>query len=176
MSSRTIEQQRIYHRTEAYRAYQRQYRAEQRVWAKEHKRCAACLKQDAYTLNGRYYCAECAANNRRGKNKGIPFEKVQNETDSGKPKIKRSERQQYGLCYTCGLPVADVEQVNGVKGERVKCCEKCLERNRKNVAKAREARKAQGPRKPFWTTKNAVESYQRILDMHNQEKRPESVK
>lgn len=173
MANRTIEQQHIYHRTEAYREYQRKYKQEQRAWAKEKRRCASCLKQDAYTLNGRYYCAECAAKNRRGKNKGVPFERVQNETKSGMPKIKRSERPSYGLCYFCGSPLADAEVANTVHGEKVRCCERCLERQRKNAERMCRANKARGPRKPLWPTPNAVESYNRLLDMHNREQCPE---
>lgn len=179
MSVRTIEKQHEYHRTEAYRAYQRRYKAEQRAFAKAHHRCAQCLRQDAYTLNGRYYCADCAAKNRRGENKGIPFvaalETGHRKAEPAEPKIKRSERHQYGLCYTCGAPTADAEQANGVKGEKTKLCERCLERNRRNARRMQEANKARGPRPPFWPTKNAVESYKKILDMRNQEKRPESA-
>lgn len=49
---------------DAQRAYIREYMRETRAFYHSHGRCAECGKADAYTIGGRYRCAECAEKRR----------------------------------------------------------------------------------------------------------------
>ena len=82
------------------------------------KRCVRCHKQDAYTLNGRSYCFECAEQSRRySKEK---YQKVKEKQVDWKKKL-REERLSKGLCYICGRPQDKAGR---------KCCELCAAKDR----------------------------------------------
>lgn len=81
--------------------------ARMREWhrmQKEHHICKACGKQDAYTLNGRTYCAECAAKlaaykrKWRAEHPGINAERMA---------VRRRKWKDEGRCNYCGKVLQD---------------------------------------------------------------------
>lgn len=88
--------------------------------------CTNCKKQDAYTLNGRWVCAECAEK-RAGyeRNKRIG-------TDYGhriweKVKVQQWERREQGVCFRCGRKLDN---------KRYKTCWRCRARDHKQKVKS----------------------------------------
>lgn len=112
-------------------AYHRGYMREYRQWRKAHKCCADCGKQDAYTLNGRYRCFECAEKRRKTPIEYIPEEK------QTVPSIPRHERGKYGMCYLCGDPLDGGE--TAWRGTPRKLCGKCYAKVCATNWKGREA-------------------------------------
>ena len=73
--------------------------AEWRKRLKEAHLCRDCKKQDAYTLGGRTYCAECAEKLAAKKREYREGHKAQAKEQQQKSKAKRIER---GVCIYCG--------------------------------------------------------------------------
>lgn len=110
--------------------YQRKLRKERAAWGV----CTECGKTDAFTMNGRKLCSECADKNTE--RHGYPGREGKRESI---PKIPRWERPSYGMCYFCGAPLAERSKNNG---ERVRVCERCWQRARRNVDIALAAKRA----------------------------------
>lgn len=72
-----------------------------RSYYKSIQRCVRCHKKDAYTMNGRSYCAECAEKERDRSKKRYEHDK---ERRSKRAKELKEERMSNGLCYRCGRP------------------------------------------------------------------------
>lgn len=69
------------------------------------QRCCLCHKQDAYTLNGRHYCADCTE--RRRQHSKRYWERHRDEINERRRKRsaeKYHERKEAGLCVYCGKP------------------------------------------------------------------------
>lgn len=66
-------------------------------------RCVKCTKQDAFTINGRHYCAECVdkANERSRRWRQNPAN-MQKVRDAQNKRV--AERRAAGLCIQCGKP------------------------------------------------------------------------
>jgi len=76
--------------------YHREYMRDLRAWWKSTGKCTSCGKQDAYTLGGRSWCAECAEHRRisqQGRDLTRQYARV---------KAQRDERRAAGLCTQCG--------------------------------------------------------------------------
>lgn len=107
-----------YKNAEDRRAYHRQYMREQRQWLHAHHLCAECGQEDAYTMAGRYRCAECAE--KRRKTYLDPVPKPPKEA-----KLPKSEWIAYGLCRKCGKrPIA--EKTLNWTGRQTVLCESCF--------------------------------------------------
>ena len=77
---------------DARRAYIREYMRETRAFYHSRGRCAECGKEDAYTIGGRYYCAECSEKRRAwGRQKD-------HAKENARARDLRSERRTSGLC------------------------------------------------------------------------------
>lgn len=102
----------------SFREQQRLEKIETYAWLRERKLCVRCKTQDAFTLAGRCYCAECAEiDAQRPRNKQARAERK---------KQKDAERKEKGLCIQCGKPL----DRDGVY------CRRCVFRiNRKRVLK-----------------------------------------
>ena len=101
-------------------------------WRKRKKAahiCRDCGKQDAYTLGGRTYCAECAE---KGAAKKRAWREANREIDSARHKAFREKKAQSGLCIYCG-------QRRTEAGRRT--CKLCISKNQK---KRREKQIAEG--------------------------------
>ena len=107
---------------------------EWRRMLKEHHICRSCKRQDAYTLNGRTYCAECAG-------KGAEKQRNWREKHPGAnaAAVKRSfeKRVAEGRCKYCGDPLPD---------DGYKSCPTCRARMRKLNAEYRAAKGVNQPR------------------------------
>lgn len=83
--------------------------------------CTECKKQDAYTLGGRWHCADCAEKrNKRQK-------ELHDGTDYWHNRWELRKAQQFkwreqGLCFRCGHYLED---------KRYKTCSKCRAKTRK---------------------------------------------
>lgn len=93
--------------------------------------CRDCGKQDAYTLGGRTYCAECAERHSAAKRKWRQ-EEVNRESDSEAQKRIRAMRANAGLCVYCGKRKIDAGR---------KVCEIC---SSKQSRKRHDRRIAEG--------------------------------
>lgn len=110
-----------YKNAEDRRAYQRQYMRERRQWLHAHHLCADCKKEDAYTMVGHWYCAECAEKKRKSYRDPIPPAPKESE-------IPKSEWVAYGLCQKCGKhPIANKEVA--FTGRQTVLCESCFEKS-----------------------------------------------
>lgn len=83
--------------------------------------CVDCKGQDAYTLNGRWVCAECA------EKRAAYMRNWRAGTDYGhrlweKRKVQEWERREQGVCYKCGRKLDD---------KRYKTCWRCRAQDRK---------------------------------------------
>lgn len=101
-------------------------RTANKAYYRSRKRCTLCGKQDAYTLNDRSLCAECAEKRR------ILAANYRNEHPE-RIKAYRAEyekgRRAAGLCHACGKPTE-----NGRSR-----CPRCREKeNRRRREKVRE--------------------------------------
>lgn len=92
---------------------------------KERNRCVRCHKQDAYTLNGRSRCAECAEKDSERHRRNYTTENNNKKCQKFRKKCKEN-----GLCTTCGRPA--------VQG-KVRCTE-CLLKCRKATAAYRASK------------------------------------
>lgn len=116
------------------RAYGRAYMKELRHWRKVHHFCGACGNQDAFTLNGRYYCAECAE-----KKRGYPLDYVKPEKPWKEPSF-RKEGFRDGRCWICGEPVKEGE--SKWSGKPLRVCEKHYEQMCNIAERGRQSYKA----------------------------------
>lgn len=71
---------------------------------KGRNRCVWCHKQDAFTLNGRTYCADCIEKAHSYRKK---WEAKNSVEISLKKKNLRAERADAGLCTKCGIKLPD---------------------------------------------------------------------
>ena len=101
-----------YKNIEDKRAYHRQYMKETRQWLKEHHFCTECKRQDAFTLAGRRYCADCSE---KEKARERTPEARQRYCDTAKK--RRQERADQGLCANCGRELP--------KNSKFKSCAVC---------------------------------------------------
>ena len=96
-------------------------------YLKSRHRCTKCGKQDAFTLNGRAYCAEC-------NEKCRDIKKAWRQTHQEQLAISRKARdlrmKESGRCVTCG-------KKNDTPG-RVRCS-RCLAKYRKQHLERRKA-------------------------------------
>ena len=87
--------------------------AKKRVqWYLEHHFCTRCLCQDAYTLSGRYLCADCTEKQKQYKKR---YGESHKEELSNYQKQKREKYISMGLCVVCGKP-------NDTKNKRCSVC------------------------------------------------------
>lgn len=86
---------------------------------KDRNRCVQCRKQDAFTLNGRSFCAECVSKYGEYRKK---YEESHAEELSQRRKAQREYRAANGLCTKCGRPLED---------SWYKTCPKCRARSAK---------------------------------------------
>jgi hypothetical protein len=93
------------------------------------QRCIRCGKKDAYTMNGRAYCAECAE--KRRENQKIYYNRHKREYIA-KNKAKVDARREAGICVRCGKKPAAPGHVT---------CARCL---RKLLDNDRASRRKQG--------------------------------
>ncbi|MCD7724903.1 MAG: hypothetical protein LUI12_05035 [Clostridiales bacterium] len=92
--------------------------------------CRGCRKQKV--VEGHIYCAACLAKKReRGR-----IERAKKRNDG----LARSERPNYGLCYTCGKPLDREGRV----------CQKCAERATNNLPTDR------GGKNKYWRSQNQL--------------------
>lgn len=93
-------------------------------YLKNHQRCVACGKQDAFTLNGYIRCADCSD---KHKEKNKIYNKQNREEISIKKKelyqLNKQYRIENHLCVTCGKELEI--------GSQYKTCERCRYINRK---------------------------------------------
>ena len=70
-------------------------------WLHAMQRCARCGGKDAFTLNGRWLCADCNEKNNKEQNE-------RRAKDGGKSaayaKAKRDKHRELGLCIQCSRP------------------------------------------------------------------------
>lgn len=78
---------------------------ETRAYCKAHHYCVKCHGQDAYTLIGRSYCAECAEHHRTYSRKHYAARGGAKER--AHDRAMRIERLQAGMCTVCGIPLAE---------------------------------------------------------------------
>ena len=140
---------------------------ERREYLKARNRCTCCTKQDAYTLIGKFLCAECSEKRR---------ESTRLYAERHKDRIKQrdrslyAKREQQGKCVNCGRKmdregrktcsicakkqkkVNDRKVINKNRGHNGLCwtcnkvphepgeklCKACHEKMAKAIAKARE--------------------------------------
>ena len=100
-------------------------------WFHAHHFCISCKKKDAFTLAGRWRCAECAAEwNRRAKERRAedPERAAQ---ENAKSNQARKDRVASGLCRTCGTPIQP--------GDNHKLCPSCRAKERERQRRKRVA-------------------------------------
>lgn len=91
-------------------------------------RCSECGTKDAYTMNGRWLCADCAEKYREYNRK---YYERNAETVANRSKALRNYRREHHLCTRCGKPLADDYPYN--------TCEVCRANdNRKRCKRRRE--------------------------------------
>lgn len=127
-------------------------------WLHSQGVCANCLKVDAYTMNGRWLCAECAE---------INAEKQRERRDKNGDKVNEAQRERHkrlladGKCRDCGKPA-----YNGTSFCYVHLC-----RHRRYGQKYRERNRAYREEgRCLWCENNAVEGY-KFCEEHLQRKR-----
>lgn len=104
------------------------YYKEHYATQKSMQRCVQCGKQDAYTLNGHPYCADCSEYRREYYKKRSKKPEVMAHAKEYQ-NARRKEFKDKGLCPICGRKSTPPYV----------CCKKCRAKYR---AKAREAKKA----------------------------------
>ena len=91
--------------------------AEYRRWLHSKGLCCDCKQRDAYTMNGRWRCAECGEKFTARQLELRDTGRRDKENESARKRT--AARKEAGLCVQCGKPAK-----NG------KCrCERCLKRN-----------------------------------------------
>ena len=101
-------------------------RNEYRALRKKYHMCTICGNKDAFTLNGRALCSECAE-------KKAEYERERRKNDEFRTKINAYQRdyikrkKSAGLCVTCGKPVSNGHIT----------CERCLSKERQRAEKTR---------------------------------------
>ena len=110
---------------------QRQKWAKQRIDAlKAMKRCVCCGKQDAYTLVGRWRCAECSEKNAQY---AFKWQREHPEETKTRQKNYYEKRKANRICVLCGNPLPPERKAVSCKRCSVKYAEyKRQERLRKN--------------------------------------------
>lgn len=100
------------------------------AYYRDRHRCVMCHGQDAYTLSGRAYCAECTERNhaygkkyRSGPNGAKQREKM---------KLRTAERRKHHLCTYCGAALPE--------GSPFVRCDKCRAMSRNAKQKQTERR------------------------------------
>lgn len=110
---------------------------EQALWRNQlhaHSLCASCKKQDAYTLAGRWLCAECTEKvNAQYKERYLD----NRESINARRRAKIAERKAAGICINCGNRPAAPGKTR---------CEICLAKWRKYTAKCRAMQGVNIPR------------------------------
>jgi len=99
---------------------------------KKRKRCVLCHQKDAFTMNGRTYCAECT--DRLAKYRRKAYEKGGAAINAAR-KEERARRRENGLCSGCGKPLET--------GSQYTLCGKCRAycRQLKNKQRERQGEK-----------------------------------
>lgn len=103
---------------------QREYSRECRALNKKYKLCGICGKTDAFTMVGRYYCADC--NERRNESYRRRYVAVDTAEHAKQRKKQHDDRLAAGLCTICGGERLDKKYVT---------CERCRARKRRNYEK-----------------------------------------
>lgn len=104
------------------------YRRETRAFMHGLERCTECGAKDAYTLNGRWLCADCEEKH-LDYNRNYYGRKAANIAD--RRKALRSYRREHHLCTACGKPLDDAYPY--------KICEVCRAAYRRKGDKRRRA-------------------------------------
>lgn len=79
---------------------------ERNRWLHEHKLCVSCKQQDAFTLNGRWRCAECSEKlNQRHREIMAQDPEKRYQTQ----KAYREDHKARGLCVQCTRPAVSGE-------------------------------------------------------------------
>ena len=79
-----------------------------REYRRNRHRCLNCGERDAYTLNGRVQCAECAQNERIRRREKYP---MHNERDNRKRRELYAQRKAEGICTRCGKRLAGTQNL-----------------------------------------------------------------
>lgn len=69
-------------------------------YLKSQHRCVRCRTQDAYTLSGRAFCAECAE--KRSVRQRLKYREDSGASEKQRQRKIRIEREQNGMCTRCG--------------------------------------------------------------------------
>ena len=88
--------------------------------------CVRCGREDAYTMNGRSYCAECAERAARNQLRRKEDPAVRSEINE-RYKLMRERRKLSGLCPRCGKP----------NSEDFVLCARCRAKSRKAKERSR---------------------------------------
>ena len=88
-------------------------------WRHEHHLCVRCKGQDAFTLAGRYLCADCTEKKRTYRSEYYAKNRKALITDAIQ---RKQERNREGLCSKCGAPLDRDGRwcANCCKSERVR--------------------------------------------------------
>lgn len=105
---------------------------------KEHHICRQCGQQDAYTLGGRTYCAECCAVNNERKRKWRAEHPGANAETVRK---NRGKRKADGVCVKCGRPKSDSNHV---------LCSECMAKQHRYRVAARTCNWPRGANGICW--------------------------
>lgn len=102
------------------------YRRESRDFFRGMERCTECGAKDAFTLNGRWRCAECAE---KANEYNRDYYKRNADGILGNRKALRSYRRENHLCTACGKTLAEAYPYS--------TCEVCRAVNRRKGNKSR---------------------------------------
>ena len=115
-----------YHTPEEARAGEKECRKSTKAYMIATQRCLRCHQQDAYTLNGRHYCADCAERLNEASHR---WKERNREKVNANARAKTAQRRADGLCITCGKP----------SGEKSHCPRCSKKRNRQALKRRIEA-------------------------------------
>lgn len=96
---------------------------------KAHHICPSCKQQDAYTLAGRTYCAECAEKRRAQRHEARKNPDVRERERASGEKWRRKQKEA-GICVSCGKATALEGEVRCVRCKE-KARRSTIEQNRK---------------------------------------------
>lgn len=116
---------------EEKRAHRRQVDADRKAYLRSVKRCIRCTKQDAYTLNGRALCGECAEyyRERRREYHNNPEKRERIQAYNTVYQQERKARlKAEGKCVSCGARPAEEGKTR---------CSRCILRERLRNAERR---------------------------------------
>ncbi len=102
------------------------YKRETRVFLRGLERCTECGAKDAYTMNGRWLCAECAE--KHGDYNHAYYER-QADVIADRRKALRSYRREHRLCTVCGKALTEACPYS--------ICEACRAANRRKNGRLR---------------------------------------